>query len=397
MTTELTDSVPAYSETPERQALRRAVADLGATYGEDYLTATTQEGRKTVELWSEAGSLGYLGVAVPEEYGGGGGDIGDLAAVCEELAAAGCPLLLIVVSPAIVGTILAQHGTEQQKRRWLPGLADGSATFAFSITEPDAGSNSHRITTTARREGDGWRLTGSKTYISGVDEADRLLVVARVEAADGNGSGPLRPALFLVSTEAEGLSYAEIDMGIHSPEKQFTVFFDDVRVGRDELIGEEGGGLDVLFAGLNPERIMAAAFALGTARRALAKATAYAKVRQVWSAPIGAHQAIAHPLARTHIEIELARLMTQKAAALYAAGEAMAAGEAANMAKYAAGEVVCDAVDRAIHTHGGNGLATEYGLVQMLAASRLSRIAPVSREMVLNFVAQFSLGLPKSY
>jgi alkylation response protein AidB-like acyl-CoA dehydrogenase len=384
----------AFTESQERQALRKAVADLGRKYGRDYFEKAAKEGRKTTELWQEAGKLGYLGVAVPEEYGGGGGDIGDLAAVCEELAYAGSPLLLMVVSPAIVGTIINLYGTDAQKQRWLPGLADGTSTFAFSITEPDAGSNSHQIITTGHRDEDGWRLTGTKTYISGVDEASHVLVVARTEDAR---TGKLKPALFLVPTDAEGFTYSEIDMGISSPEKQFTLFFDDVRVPVDALIGSQDAGIEQLFAGLNPERIMAASFALGTARLALDKASEYAKQRQVWSTPIGAHQAVAHPLAQTYIEIEMARLMTQKAAALYAAGDVMRAAEAANMAKYAAGEAVCNAVDRAIQTHGGNGLANEYGLVQMLAGSRLSRIAPVSREMALNFVAQFSLGLPKSY
>ncbi len=383
-----------FSETQERQALRKAVADLGKKYGYDYFEKAAKEGRKTTELWQEAGKLGYLGVAVPEEFGGGGGDIGDLAAVCEELAAAGSPLLLMVVSPAIVGTIIAQYGTTEQKQRWLPGLADGTSTFAFSITEPDAGSNSHKIITTAYRDGDAWRLKGTKTYISGVDEATHVLVVARTEDAR---TGNLKPALFLVPTDSQGFTYQQIEMGIVSPEKQFTLFFDDVRVAADNLVGSEDAGIEQLFAGLNPERIMGASFATGTARLALAKACAYAKERQVWDTPIGAHQAIAHPLAQSYIEIEMARLMTQKAAAEYVAGNFMAAGEAANMAKYAAGEAVCNAVDRAIQTHGGNGLADEYGLVQMLAGSRLSRIAPVSREMVLNFIAQFSLGLPKSY
>ena len=384
----------AFTESDERQELRKAVRDLGRKYGADYFRQAAEDGRKTTELWQEAGKLGYLGVAVPEEYGGGGGDIGDLAAVCEELAAAGSPLLLMVVSPAIVGVILAQYGTEEQKKSWLPGLADGTSTFAFSITEPDAGSNSHNIITTAHREEDGWRITGGKTYISGVDEASHVLVVART--ADDK-TGKLKPALFLVPTDSAGFTYQEIDMGIVSPEKQFTLFFDDVRVPADALVGDPDAGIDQLFAGLNPERIMAASFALGTARLALKKASAYAKERTVWDVPIGAHQAIAHPLAQSYIEIEMARLMTQKAAALYAAGDVMRAAEAANMAKYAAGEAVCNAVDRAIQTHGGNGLATEYGLVQMLAGSRLSRIAPVSKEMALNFVAQFSLGLPKSY
>ena len=272
--------------------------------------------------------------------------------MCEELAAAGSPLLLMVVSPAIVGTIINLYGTDDQKKRHLPGLADGTSTFAFSITEPDAGSNSHKIITTAYRSEDGWRLKGTKTYISGVDEASAVLVVARTEDAR---TGKLKPALFLVPTDSVGFTYQEIDMGIVSPEKQFTLFFDDVLVPEDALIGSQDAGIEQLFAGLNPERIMAASFALGTARLALAKASEYAKIRQVWDVPIGAHQAISHPLA------------------------------------------VCNAVDRAIQTHGGNGLANEYGLVQMLAGSRLSRIAPVSREMALNFVAQFSLGLPKSY
>lgn len=384
----------AFVESEERRALRKAVRDLGRKYGESYFYAAANEGRKTTELWSEAGKLGYLGVSIPEEYGGGGGEIGDLAAVCEELAAAGCPLLLMVVSPAIVGTVIAQYGTEEQRRRWLPGLADGSATYAFSITEPDAGSNSHNITTTARRDGSDWVLKGGKTYISGVDEASHVLVVGRTEDAK---TGKLKPALFMVPTDTPGFTWQEIDMGLTSPEKQFTLFFDDVRLPADALVGKEDAGLDQLFAGLNPERIMAASMATGTARWALRKAVTYAKEREVWGKPIGAHQAIAHPLAKLHIDIEMARLLTQKAAALYAAGDLLSAGEAANMAKYAAGEAACAAVDQAIQTHGGNGLATEYGLVQSLVASRLTRIAPVSREMALNFVAQFSLGLPKSY
>ena len=383
-----------FTESEERRELRKAVAALSARYGERYFYAAAQEDRKTTELWSEAGKLGYLGVSIPEEFGGGGGDIGDLAAVCEELAIAGCPLLLMVVSPAIVGTVIAQYGTQEQKERWLPPLADGSQIYAFSITEPDAGSNSHNLTTHAARTADGWVLKGGKTFISGVDEASHILVVGRTS---DQRTGKLKPALFMVPTDAEGVTWQQIDMGVISPEKQFTLFFDDVHLPHDALVGSEDAGLEQLFAGLNPERIMAASMATGTARWALNKAVAYAKERDVWGKPIGAHQAIAHPLAQLHIDIEMARLLTQKAAALYAAGDLMGAGEAANMAKVAAGDVAARAVDTAIQTHGGNGLANEYGLVQALAASRLSNIAPVSKQMALNFVAQFSLGLPKSY
>ncbi|GAB2729032.1 acyl-CoA dehydrogenase family protein [Nocardioides pakistanensis] len=390
----------AYTEPTERLDLRKEVAKLAAGYGREYFVKQARGGGKTKDLWLDMGKHGYLGVAVPEEYGGGGGGIGDLAAVCEELAAMGCPLLMMVVSPAICGTIIARFGTEEQKQRWLPGIADGTLTMAFAITEPDAGSNSHNITTTARRDPstgsgtDEWILKGRKIYISGVDEADAVLVVARTEDAK---TGKLKPALFVVPTDAPGFEYQPIDMEIVSPEKQFTLFIDDVRLPADALVGDENAGIMQLFAGLNPERIMAAAFATGMARFALDKATEYVKGREVWGSPIATHQAISHPLAQTHIEIELARLMTQKAAALYDAGDDFGAGEAANMAKYAAGEAACAAADRAVQAHGGNGITSEYGVAGLLVASRVTRIAPVSREMILNFVGSHSLGLPKSY
>ncbi|MCW2758894.1 MAG: acyl-CoA dehydrogenase [Nocardioidaceae bacterium] len=384
----------AFTESEERQELRKQVAKLASTYGREYFTEKARSGEKTTDLWLAIGKAGYLGVNLPEEYGGGGGGIGDVAAVCEELAAQGCPLLMMVVSPAINGTVIARYGTEAQKQKWLPGIADGTETMAFAITEPDAGTNSHNITTTAKRDGDEWVLNGRKIYISGVDEAKNVLVVARAEDAK---TGKLKPCLFVVPTDAAGFEYQPIPMEIVSPESQFTVFIDDVRLPADALVGDENGGLVQLFAGLNPERIMAASFSTGLARYALDRATAYVKEREVWGAPIGSHQGIAHPLAQSKIEIELARLMTQKAAALYDEGDDMAAGEAANMAKYAAAEAACDAADRAVQAHGGNGITQEYGVAGLLVAARAGRIAPVSREMILNFVGMHSLGLPKSY
>ncbi|HEY0949636.1 acyl-CoA dehydrogenase family protein [Nocardioides sp.] len=383
-----------FTESEERQELRKAVAKLAGKYGGDWFAQKARSGEKTTELWLEIGKNGYLGINIPEEYGGGGGGIGDIAAVCEELATAGCPLLLMVVSPAICGTIISKYGTGEQKQRWLPGICDGTSTMAFAITEPDAGTNTHNITTTARKDGDGWVLNGRKIYISGVDEADNVLVVARAEDAK---TGKVKPVLFVVPTDAAGFEAQPIPMEIVSPELQFSVFLDDVRLPADALVGDEDGGLAQLFTGLNPERIMASAFATGMARHALGKATAYAKERTVFKGPIGSHQAIAHPLAQAHIEIEMARLMTQKAAALYDAGDEFGAGEAANMAKYAAGEAACHAADVAVQTHGGNGITQEYGVAGLLVAARTTRIAPVSREMILNFVAMHSLGLPKSY
>ncbi|MDQ6641722.1 MAG: acyl-CoA/acyl-ACP dehydrogenase [Actinomycetota bacterium] len=395
----------AFTETDERQELRRQVAKLASTYGREYFTRCARSGQKTTDLWLAVGKAGYLGINIPEEYGGGGGGIGDVAAVCEELAAQGCPLLMMVVSPAICGTVITRYGTEEQKRKWLPGICDGTATMAFAITEPDAGTNSHKITMTARRDPStdsgraaGWVLNGQKIYISGVDEADNVLVVARTSDAK---TGKLKPCLFVMPTDSPGLEYTAIPMEIVSPEKQFQMFVDDVRLPADALVGdpenEGAGGLQQLFAGLNPERIMAASFSTGLARYALDRATSYVKEREVWGAPIGSHQGIAHPLAQSKIEIELARLMTQKAAALQDAGDDLGAGETANMAKYAAAEAACDASDRAVQAHGGNGITTEYGVAGLLVAARAGRIAPVSREMILNFVGMHSLGLPKSY
>jgi alkylation response protein AidB-like acyl-CoA dehydrogenase len=386
-----------FSEPEERVALREAVARLAGKYGHDYIARQAASGEKTTELWREMGRHGFLGVNIGEEYGGGGGGMADLAAVLEEAAAAGAPLLMMVVSPAICGSIISRCGTEEQRRRWLPQIAEGSLLMAFGITEADAGSNSHQITTTATRDGDEWVLNGQKTFISGVDEAQAVLIVGRTQDAR---TGKLKPALFVVPTDAAGFSMQVIPMAWQAPEKQFTLFLDDVRVPAEALVGDPDsadGGLWQLFAGLNPERIMGGALTCGMARYALGRAVEYAKTRTVWKEPIGAHQGIAHPLAKVKIELEQARLLWQKAAALYDAGDDLGAGEYANMAKYAGGEVACNATDVAVQTHGGNGLTVEYGLANQLVAARLGRIAPVSREMILNFVAMHSLGLPKSY
>ncbi|BCL21214.1 acyl-CoA dehydrogenase family protein [Streptomyces tuirus] len=374
-------------ETEDHKALREAVSALGKRHGRE---------TDPLQLWSDAAKLGYIGVNLPEAYGGGGGGITELSLVLEELGAAGSPLLMMIVSPAICGTVIARFGTEQQKQQWLPALADGSRLMAFGITEPDAGSNSHRITTTARRDQDSgdWLLTGRKVFVSGVDIADATLIVGRTEDAR---TGRLKPCLFIVPRDTPGFTRRPIDMELNAAEKQFELVLDDVRLPADALVGDEDAGLLQLFAGLNPERIMTAAFAIGMGRHALAKAVEYARDRTVWNTPIGAHQAIAHPLAQAHIDLELARLMMQKAAALYDAGDDIGAGEAANMAKYAAGEACVKAVDQAVHTLGGNGLTREYGLARLITAARVARIAPVSREMILNYVSHQTLGLPKSY
>jgi alkylation response protein AidB-like acyl-CoA dehydrogenase len=384
-------AAPALPIVPshEEQMLRETVRQICAGFGPEYSRRKVDEDEPPTELWDALASRGFLGVNLPEEYGGGGLGMSALAAVGEEISATGCSLLLIVVSPAIVGSILVRHGNEEQKDRWLRGIAAGTTKIAFAITEPGAGSNSHNLSTAARRSNGGYVLRGEKTYISGVEDSDAILVVTRAREDDGHLGLPL---LFIVDSDAPGLTRQHTPTALRAPDKQWTLFFDDVEVGADRLIGSETGGLKAAFDGLNPERIMGAAV---VGRRALELAADYARERVVWQGPIGAHQGISHPLAQAKIELELARLMMQKAAALYDAGAP--AGEASNMAKYAAAEAAIRCVDQAIQTHGGNGFALEYGLTDMYWGVRLVRTAPVSREMILNYVAEHSLGLPRSY
>src|SRR5919198_1007585 len=383
-----------FNETEEQVALRKAVGELGKRYGHDYTAPRARAHEPLTELWQEAGKSGFIGLNIPEEYGGGGAGMYELGLVGEELNAAGCGLLMLVVSPAINGTIISRFGTDEQKQQWLPGIASGETIMAFGITEPDAGSNSHNITTTAKRDGDNWILNGRKIYVSGVDQADAIMIVGRTEDAK---TGKLKPALFAFPTDTPGFEYQAIDMDVVMPDKQFLLFMDDMRLPGDALVGNEDAALAQLFAGLNPERIMAAAGSIGMGRYALDRAVKYANERNVWGKPIGTHQGLAHPLAKAKVELELAKLMMQKAAALYDGGDDLGAGESANMAKYAAAEASIACVDQAVQTLGGNGLAHEYGVGNLLIAARVARIAPVSREMILNFVPQFSLGLPKSY
>ncbi|MBW0106281.1 acyl-CoA dehydrogenase family protein [Pseudonocardia sp. KRD291] len=381
-----------FSETDEASDLRAAVGAIASRFGGEYYAEHARNREPQHELWSALGDAGFLGVNVAEEHGGGGGGLVELAIVCEEIAAKGTPILLLLVSAAISAEVVGEFGTDAQRRQWLPGMADGSVKVVFAITEPDAGSNTHKLSTTAVRDGDDWVLRGTKYYISGVEEAVALLVVART-GRDDNGRGRL--SLFLVPTDAPGLVKTPLPVDVMLPEKQYTLHFDEVRVPGENMVGAEGEGLRQVFRGLNPERITGAALCVGIARYALDRASAYANDRTVWDTPIGAHQGVSHPLAKAKIETELAALMTQKAAWLHDRG--LPAGEASNMAKYAAAEAALAAIDAAMQTHGGNGVASEYGLLPYWGLARLLRIAPVNREMILNFVAQHSLGLPRSY
>lgn len=378
----------------EETLLRDTVARIVAKYGHDYYQKCSATGEPMQELWDELGRNGYLGLNIAEEYGGSGAGLTQQAIVSEELAAGGCPELAMVLSQGIAGSVFGRHGTEAQKEQYLPGIASGAKKFVFALTEPDAGSNSHNVSTTATRVGDEYIVKGTKYYISGIDHCDHFLLVARTGTDEKTGRGLL--TLFVVDPDAEGLTRELIPTALSAPERQFTLFFDNVRIPAGRVVGEVDKGLVPLFDGLNPERVLSAVICTGVARYAIEKACRYVKERTVWgNTPIGTYQSVQHPLAAAKIELEAARGMTWKAAALFDAG--LPAGEAANMAKYLASKAGHHALDTAIQVHGGNGLALEYGLADLWSIVRLQQIAPVSSEMVLNHIAQHTLGLPRSY
>lgn len=393
----MTASAPTLSDPELHSDIRDAVRAIAARHGLAEYAERGYRSEPQTELWRELGEAGFIGINVPSEFGGGGAGMSELAVVAEGAASVGCPLLLLLVSSAISVEVLARHGDPAQKQQWLTRLADGSTKMAFAITEPDAGSNSHRIATSARRDGPGpdadYVISGSKYFISGVGESAAVLTVAATGRDERTGKARL--SVFIVPTDAPGLHVTNLPVAAMIPDRQSTLFYDDVRVPGSALVGAEGSGLTLLFDGLNPERITAAALCVGIGRFALEKAARYVSERSVWGQPLGSHQAVAHPLAKAAIDVELAALMTAKAAALHDAGRP--AGAESNMAKYAAADAAIAAVDAAIQAHGGNGLAAEFGLVPLYGMARLLKIAPVNSEMILNYIATHVLGMPKSY
>ncbi len=378
----------------EQSLIESFVRRLAAKYDRRYWLQCAKTGQPLDALWRELGKAGFLGAMAPEQYGGSGVSLTRLAILMEQLGNHGIPPLLLVVS--VMGAVaIAKHGTEEQKRRYLPPLADGSERFCFAITEPDAGSNSFRIRSLARRDGDHYVLNGQKVFISGVDQSEHMLVVARTIAADSASDKREGMSLFIVDTNAPGLTAHRMDTQILMPEGQFQLFFDEVKIPRANLVGEEGKALRAMFDALNPERITAAAMGVGIGRYALSKAVEYARTRKVFNTPIGAHQGLAHPMAIAKTELEMASLMTHRAAEVFDAGGD--AGMYANMAKYAAGETAAKTVDLAIQVHGGSGFMGETDVITLWPLARLMRTAPISREMILNYIGEHVLGLPRSY
>jgi len=369
---------------------------------EEFREIATKEKRFPQELWDAFADVGLLGCLVPEEYGGNGAGLLALTVGFEEICAQGfSPGLLLVT--AMDSACILKNGSPELKQKYLPGIADGTLKFCFAITEPDAGTNTFRLKTSAKRDGDDYVLNGQKVFISGVDVADYMLVVTRttsIEELEAQGKPKSQGiSLFVVDTKSPGIEKTVINIGLSEELRQFQLFFDNVRVPADQLVGQEGNGTFAMFNSLNPERILAAAICAGMAEYALRKAVTYAQERKVFKdTPIGAYQSIAHPLAEVKINLEAVKLMTYRAA--WAFDQDMnptEVGTYANMAKFLGADLAIKAVDAAIETHGGMGFVEETGLIGLWNGARLFKTAPVSREMLLNYVSEWTLGLPKSY
>jgi len=357
-------------------------ADRTASFPEAFVRALTD--------------AGYLGIAMPEDVGGAGLGASEAAAMMQTIAASGAGFsgASAVHMNIFAPMPIAVFGTAEQRRRFLPPLIKGDDRTCFAVTEPDAGLETARISTFATRDGDGYMIRGRKIWTSAAQRATRALIVARTTPYDE--AKPLAGlTLFYAPLDRERVEIREIHKMGRAAVDSNMLFIDGLRVREDERIGAEGEGFKCLLHGLNPERILIAAEAVGLGRAALAKAAGYAGERIVFGRPIGRNQGIQHPLAKAWAALEAADLMVFKAAALYDSGAAC--GLEANAAKYLAAEAAFEACETAVLVHGGMGYAQEYDVERYMREAMIARIAPVSREMILSFIAEKALGLPKSY
>jgi acyl-CoA dehydrogenase len=377
--------------------VREAVARLCERFPDDYWAACEAEHRFPWDFYEQMAAGGWIGIAIPEAYGGGGQGIRAAAAVLEEVAASGaCMNGASAVHLSIFGMHpVVEHGSEEMKRRFLPSVADGSLHVAFGITEPTAGTDTTKITTRAVRDGDSYVVNGRKVWTSKALEADRILLLTRTTPLSECERPTQGMTLLLVDRHAPGVRAVAIDKMGRNAVASCETTYDDVVVPVADRVGEEGRGFSYLLGGLNAERILVAAEALGIGRAALRRAVAYANERIVFDRPIGKNQGIAFPLAEAHAKLRAAGLMVREAAIRIDAG--LPCGEEANLAKYLAAEAGFFAADRAVQTHGGFGYATEYHVERYFREARLPRIAPISQELILAYVAEHVLGLPRSH
>jgi acyl-CoA dehydrogenase len=386
-----------YGETQEHAMIRDAVSDIASDYDRDYWKSHVEEKEFPEEYWQDLADDGWLGVTIPEEYGGVGMGMLEMSIIIEELSRGGGQGgIIFVLTPVFGGIGIERHGTEAQKEEYLTGIASGDIRFCMGLTEAGAGTNSLNIKTSAERDGDEFVLSGQKMWISGVENADTMLLVART--SELSSSNPTHGVtLFLVDDPAaqDGIDLTPVDVEVPWFETQYQVDIEGLRVHEDDILGTEDGGMYLLWDTLNTERIAGAASAIGGGLRAVDLAVEYANDRSVFGQPIGAHQAIQHPLADAYADLMCAREMTYKASWKWDNGED--AGMEANAAKLRASEAATEAADHAIQTHGGSGFASDYEVYDIWQNMRLTQTVPVTNEMVRNFIAEHHLGLPRSY
>jgi acyl-CoA dehydrogenase len=385
-----------FAWSAEQEQLRSAIERVCAPFDADYWLRKDREGGFPDDFHRALADAGWLGIAMPAQHGGAGLGISEAALMMHTIAASGAGLS---GASAVHMNIFGLHpvvvfGSEAQKRRWLPPLIAGRDRACFAVTEPDIGLNTLKLKTRAQREGDHYRVRGQKVWISSAQVANKVLLLARTTAAeDCKGTEGL--SLFYTDLDRRAIEVREIDKMGRKAVDSNQLFIDDLRVPVDDRIGEEGQGFACILHGLNPERILIAAEAVGLGRAALRRGALYAQERIVFDRSIGQNQAIQHPLARSWIELEAAHLMVQKAAWLYDQGQPC--GAEANAAKYLAAEACYRACENAVLTHGGMGYAKEYHVERYLREAWIPRLAPVSPQLILCFIAEKVLGLPKSY
>jgi acyl-CoA dehydrogenase len=388
----------ARGETELHDLIRESVQGIADDFDREYWREHIEQKQFPEEYWQALAEDGWLGVTIPEEYGGEGLGMLEMSIIIEELSRGGGQGgIIFVLTPVFGGIGIQRHGSEEQKEEYLPKIADGEMKFCMALTEPEAGTNTLNIDTYAEEAGDGtFHVNGQKTFISGVENADSMLLVARTSEFDE--SNPTHGVtLFVVDDPAErdGIKLSELDTAVPWFERQYQVTYDDLEVTEDDILGTKDGGLYLLWDTLNTERLAGAASALGGGLRAIDLAVDYAGDRNVFGQPIGAHQAIQHPIAESYAKLMAAREILYKGANKWDDDEDC--GLEANVAKLLASQAGTEAADRAIQAHGGNGFTHEYEVYDIWQNLRLTQTAPVSNEMVLNYIGEHELGLPRSY
>jgi acyl-CoA dehydrogenase len=386
-----------FALSPEQESIRDSVAKLCERFDEAYWLARDTDGAFPHELHQALAAEGFLGICIPEEYGGSGLGITEAAIMMQAIAQSGaCMSGASAIHMNIFGlNPVVVFGTPEQKRRMLPPLVAGREKSCFGVTEPDTGLDTTRLKTRAERKGDRYVVNGQKIWTSTAQVADKILLLARTTPLEGVQKKTQGLSLFYTPLDRAKVEVRRIDKMGRKAVDSNQVFFDGLEIPIEDRIGEEGRGFEYILHGMNPERILIAAEAVGVGLVALARATGYAKERHVFGRPIGMNQGIQHPLAENWMELEAARLMVMNAAWLYDRGDN--AGAAANAAKYLAAEAGFKACTQAVMTHGGMGYAKEYHVERYLRESLIPRIAPISPQLVLCYIAERVLGLPKSY